>query len=176
MPQEIALPIDVRRRLATRSLVSSSLLLFSPFAFCAMTPLSAAPDFTLRAVDGPNVRLQEQRGQVVLVNFWATWCGPCRQEMPQLNKLYERYRAAGFTLLGINIDDDSRRAGDVAHKLGLRFPVLLDSDKTVSRLYDLSTMPTTVLIDRNGNVRHVHNGYQAGFEDQYDQEIRGLLK
>ncbi len=165
-----------QRRAALQRLLSSSMLLMAPSTFAAMVPSSAAPDFTLRTVDGPNVRLQEQRGQVVLVNFWATWCGPCRQEMPQLNKLYDKYHAAGFNLLGINIDDDSRRAGDVAHKLGLRFPVLLDSEKTVSRLYDLSTMPTTVLIDRNGSVRHVHNGYLAGYEDQYDKEIRGLLK
>ncbi len=169
-------PHDAHRRAAIQRVLSSAVMLMAPRAFSATAPSSAAPDFTLRSVDGPNVRLQEQRGQVVLVNFWATWCGPCRQEMPQLNKLYDKYRAAGFNLLGINIDDDGRRAGDVVRKLGLRFPVLLDSDKAVSRLYDLSTMPTTLLIDRNGSVRHVHNGYLAGYEDQYDKEIRGLLK
>jgi peroxiredoxin len=96
--------------------------------------------------------------------------------MPQLNKLYDKYRSAGFVLLGINIDDDAHRATDVAAKLGLKFPVLLDTDKAVSRLYDLGTMPTTVLIDRDGRVRHIHPGYLAGYEDIYDKEIRGLLK
>jgi peroxiredoxin len=139
-------------------------------------PGTAAPDFTLRTVDGQNLRLNEQRGRVVLVNFWATWCGPCRQEMPHLNRLYEKYRASGFVLLGVNVDEDTRAAVGVASKLGVKFPVLPDADKTVSRLYDLRAMPSTVLIDRDGRVRHLHRGYLAGYEDTYDKQIRELLK
>jgi peroxiredoxin len=142
----------------------------------AIAPASAAPDFTLHTMKGPNLRLQEQRGRVVMVNFWATWCGPCRQEMPQLNRLYEKYRASGFVLLGVNVDDDASKAADVAAKLGVTFPVLLDTDKAVSRLYDLSTMPSTVIIDRDGKVRYVHRGYLTGYEDSYEQQIRELLK
>ncbi len=139
-------------------------------------PSGPAPDFTLRALDGPNLRLQEQRGRVVMVNFWATWCGPCRQEMPQLNKLYDKYRSAGFVLLGVNVDEDSRNAATAAAKLGVKFPVLLDSDKKVSQLYDLATMPSTVLIDRDGRVRYVHRGYREGTEELYEKQIRELLK
>jgi peroxiredoxin len=142
----------------------------------AIAPSSAAPDFTLHTMNGPNMRLQEQRGRVVMVNFWATWCGPCRQEMPQLNRLYEKYHAAGFVLLGVNVDDDQRKAAEVAAKLGVTFPVLLDSDKIVSKLYDLSTMPSTVIIDRDGKVRYVHRGYLTGYEDSYEKQIRELLK
>mgnify|MGYP000064713730 CR=1 FL=1 len=137
---------------------------------------SNAPDFTLRSTAGPNLRLHEQRGQVVLVNFWATWCGPCRQEMPHLNRLYDRYRGAGFVLLGINIDDDPRAAASLAAKLGLNFPVLLDSDKKVSRVYDMSAMPATLLIDRDGRVRHIHRGYRDGVEKTYEEQVRSLLK
>jgi peroxiredoxin len=135
-----------------------------------------APDFTLRSADGPNVRLLEQRGRVVMVNFWATWCGPCRQEMPHLNRLYGKYRDAGFVLLAVNIDEDQAKAIALATRLGLRFPVLLDTDKKVSRLYDLSTMPSTVLIDRDGRMRYVHLGYRDGYEDTYETQIRELLK
>jgi peroxiredoxin len=142
----------------------------------AIAPLSAAPDFTLHVMNGPNLRLQEQRGRVVMVNFWATWCGPCRQEMPQLNRLYEKYHAAGFVLLGVNVDDDTSKAAEVAGKLGVTFPVLLDTDKTVSKLYELSTMPSTVIIDRDGKVRYVHRGYLTGYEDNYEKQIRELLK
>jgi peroxiredoxin len=138
--------------------------------------LAAAPDFTLHTMNGPNLRLQEQRGRVVMVNFWATWCGPCRQEMPQLNRLYEKYHAAGFVLLGVNVDDDTRKAAEVAGKLGVTFPVLLDTDKAVSKLYELSTMPSTVIIDRDGKVRYVHRGYLTGYEDNYEKQIRELLK
>src|SRR5450432_3749492 len=79
-----------------------------------------APDFTLHSAAGPNLRLNEQRGQVVMLNFWATWCAPCRQEMPHLNKLYEKYHASGFTLLGINVDDDANNALGTTTKLGLQ--------------------------------------------------------
>jgi len=141
-----------------------------------VTPQSPAPDFTLKGIDGRNLRLQEQRGQVVLVNFWATWCGPCRQEMPHLNRLYDKYRASGFTLLAVNIDDDPRTAVATAAKMGLRFPVLLDTDKTVSKRYALGSMPATVLIDRDGKVRFLHRGYREGMELSYEQQIRQLVK
>ncbi|MBC7733472.1 MAG: TlpA family protein disulfide reductase [Bacteriovorax sp.] len=157
-------------------LIACAALVFASGTAPAIAPLSAAPDFTLRTMGGPNLRLQEQRGQVVMINFWATWCGPCRQEMPHLNRLYDKYRASGFVLLGINVDDDARNAAEIAAKLGVKFPVLLDTDKTVSRLYDLATMPSTVLIDREGKVRFIHRGYLAGYEDAYDKQIRELLK
>ncbi len=152
------------------------MLFVASAAIPAISPSAAAPDFTLRTMNGPNLRLAEQRGRVVMVNFWATWCGPCRQEMPQLDRLYQKYKSSGFVLLGVNVDDDVRKAADVAGKLGVSFPVLLDTDKAVSKLYDLSTMPSTVLIDRDGKVRYVHRGYLTGYEDNYDKQIRELLK
>ena len=156
-------------------------LLLTLFLACAsahatVTPQAAAPDFTLRSAEGKNLRLKEQRGQVVLVNFWASWCGPCRQEMPHLNRLYDKYRASGFTLLGVNIDDDPRKATGTAAHWGLKFPVLLDADKAVSKLYDLGSMPATVLIDRDGKVRFLHRGYREGLEEAYDRQIRELVK
>ena len=155
----------------------TTLLVGAAGAASAAVQLSAnAPDFTLRSVGGANVRLAEQRGQVVMVNFWATWCTPCLQEMPHLSRLYERYRASGFVLLGVNIDDDPRAAAALATKLGLRFPVLLDTDKKVSRIYDMSAMPATLLIDRDGRVRHIHRGYRDGVEKTYEEQVRSLLK
>ena len=161
---------------AVRWAFGAALSLAATAVVPAVAPAAAAPDFTLHSVEGPNQRLQEQRGRVVMVNFWATWCGPCRQEMPQLNRLYEKYKASGFVLLGVNVDDDQRKAAEVASKLGVTFPVLLDTDKAVSKLYDLSTMPSTVLIDRDGKIRYVHRGYLTGYEDNYEKQIRELLK
>jgi peroxiredoxin len=165
----------LRRRVmqATAGAVLAAAAMAAP---AALTPATVAPDFALRSLDGPNLRLQEQRGRVVMVNFWATWCGPCRIEMPHLVRLYDKYRGSGFQLLGVNIDEDPRQAASVATKLGLHFPVLLDTEKRVSKLYDLSTMPSTVLIDRNGRVRYIHRGYRDGYEDTYEKQIRELLK
>jgi len=136
----------------------------------------AAPDFVLKSASGENLRLSEYRGDVVMINFWATWCGPCRQEMPLLDELYGRYQRVGFSLLGVNIDDDSRRAMQMVEDLGVSFPVLFDESKEVSRMYQVDAMPVTVLVDRQGNVRHVHHGYKPGYEQQYLTEIRALLR
>ena len=135
-----------------------------------------APDFVLKSATGENLRLSEYRGDVVLINFWATWCGPCRQEMPILDDLYGRYQRVGFNLLGVNIDEDSRRAMQMVQELGVNFPVLFDENKEVSKLYEVEAMPVTILVDREGIVRHVHHGYKPGYEEKYLTEIRSLLR
>ena len=164
------------RSLATTFAAAFALAALPLAASATPAPNAVAPDFTLRGADGRNVRLDELRGQVVLVNFWATWCGPCREEMPRLNTLYEKYRKSGFVLLGVNVDDDPRTALATAAKLNISFPVLLDTDKKVSRLYDLNTMPSTLVIDRDGKLRFLTRGYHDGTEHDYEQQIRGLLK
>ncbi len=136
----------------------------------------AAPDFALKSSTGENLRLSEYRGDVVMINFWATWCGPCRQEMPLLDELYTRYERVGFNLLGVNIDDDSRRAMQMIEELGVNFPVLFDARKEVSKLYEVEAMPATVLVDREGNIRFVHHGYKPGYEDKYLDQVRTLLR
>lgn len=157
-------------------LATTLLALCTGLATAAVAPQGPAPDFTLKSLDGRNLRLAEQRGNVVLVNFWASWCGPCKVEMPHLNKLYDKYRSAGFTMLGVNVDEDPRTASGAAAKLAVRFPVLFDADKQVSRLYDLQSMPATVLIDRDGRVRYLHRGYRDGMEEAYERQIRELVK
>ena len=153
------------------------------FGFFSITSLAssgltgqAAPDFALKSSSGENLRLSEYRGDVVMVNFWATWCGPCRQEMPLLDELYSRYQRVGFSLLGVNIDDNESKAMGMVSELGVSFPVLFDSRKEVSKLYEVESMPVTVIIDREGTVRFVHQGYKPGYEDQYLDQIRTLLR
>jgi len=160
-----------------------NILLGFSFSIFAATSLAAsdligqfAPDFALKSSSGENLRLSEYRGDVVMVNFWATWCGPCRQEMPLLDQLYTRYQRVGFSLLGVNIDDDSSKAMNMVSELGVSFPVLFDARKDVSRLYEVEAMPVTVLIDREGMVRYVHHGYEPGIEEKYLDQIRSLLR
>lgn len=134
-----------------------------------------APDFALRSMSDSNVRLSEHLGQVVLINFWATWCGSCRQQMPQLNELYAKYQRAGLVMFGINIDEDRTEAVEMAQTLEVTYPILFDARKEVSRAYALDSMPLTVLIDREGVVRYVSEGYKPGQEKQYTEQLRELL-
>jgi thiol-disulfide isomerase/thioredoxin len=135
-----------------------------------------APDFTLKSASGANLKLSELRGEVVLVNFWASWCGPCRQEMPLLSELHEQYRDLGFTVLGVNVEADTRKARKLLEDAPVSFPVLFDSDSVVSREYDVVAMPSTVLVDRNGKLRYLHKGYKPGLEAVYQQQVRDLLR
>jgi len=155
-------------------------LVFSVFAASSLASSGMegqpAPDFSLKSSTGENLRLSEYRGDVVMINFWATWCGPCRQEMPLLDALYSRYQRVGFNLLGVNIDDDSRRAMQMIEELGVNFPVLFDARKEVSKLYEVDAMPVTVIVDRSGNVRYIHHGYKPGYEDKYLDQVRSLLR
>ena len=142
----------------------------------AVAPGTQAPDFALASDGQGNLRLLEQRGRVVMINFWASWCGPCRREMPQLDRLYSKYRDAGFVLWGISVDEEPARAREVLGRLGLHFPVLFDERRQVIRQYDLATMPSTVIVDRDGQVRFVHPGYEEGVEVSYDREVGELLR
>lgn len=134
-----------------------------------------APDFALRASTGKAVRLSEHLGDVVLVNFWATWCGPCRQEMPLLDEISRKYQLAGLRLLSINIDEDSEAALEMAQTLKVTYPVLFDTRQEVSRAYRVDALPVTVLIDRAGVVRYVSEGYKPGYEKRYTEKLRELL-
>ncbi len=164
--------------------IGKSLAVLALAALCAAPVFASksaldgrqAPDFALKSLAGENMRLSEYRGEVVMINFWATWCGPCRQEMPLLDELYSRYERVGFRLLGVNIDDDPRRATEMARDLGISFPVLFDDRKEVSRLYQVEAMPVTVILDREGVVRYTHYGYKPGYEEYYLDQVRTLLR
>lgn len=167
------------RRLIGKTHYSAMLALS---AFLVSAQISAdigqgqAPDFTLKSQSGANLKLSELRGEVVMINFWASWCGPCRQEMPKLEELYARYKPLGFTILGVNIEEDSSKAKALLKDIQVSFPVLFDDQNEVSRLYQVAAMPSTVLVDRDGNMRYLHKGYQPGLEQQYQEQIRTLIK
>ena len=156
-------------------LLSVLMLLLSASASSAAVE-GKAPDFTLKSVHGENLKLSEQRGNVVMINFWASWCAPCRQEMPLLNDIYLRYRDMGFTLLGVNVEEDSTDAKKMVNELKVAFPVLLDTQNAVSKLYKVEAMPSTILVDRDGNMRFLHRGYLPGYEEDYEKQVRELMR
>jgi peroxiredoxin len=177
MPQLTHCSRSVRASLRARSLIALLAV------FGALLPLAvsgdivgqSAPDFALRSMHGSPVRLSEHLGEVVVINFWATWCGPCRQEMPLLGELYGKYRQAGLVLLSVNIDERAEPAIEMAQTLKVSYPVLFDTRKEVSRAYDVGAMPVTVLVDRAGVVRYVSEGYKPGYEKRYTEKLRELL-
>ena len=142
----------------------------------ALSVGDAAPDFALTTLDGKNVRLKEFRGQVVLVNYWASWCGPCRQEMPLLEDMYKKYNKLGFTILGVNVEQDNSKAKAYLRDVSVTFPILLDPQNIASKLYNVNAMPTTIIVDRNGKIRFSHEGYKPGYEETYKKQIKELIK
>lgn len=132
-----------------------------------------APDFALKSTSGENLRLSEWRGEVVLLSFWAAWCGRCTDQLEQLEKLQQQYRAQGVRVVAVNIDRDSQPSRDAASRRQLL--VLHDGDQAVARQYELSDLPLTVLVDAHGRVRHVHHKYRGGDAALYDEELAALL-
>jgi peroxiredoxin len=135
-----------------------------------------ASDFTLKSRSGKNLRLSDFRGNVVLLNFWASWCGPCRQEMPLLEAMYKKYKKLGFTILGVNVEQDSGKANAYLSDVSVSFPILYDTSNKASKLYNVSAMPTTIIIDRNGNMRYLHKGYKPGYEKDYKKQVKTLIR
>ena len=141
-----------------------------------IAPGALAPGFELNSSLGKPVALSELKGQVVLINFWASWCGPCRQEMPILDQLYRSYQPAGFTLIGVNVEPNAADAEKFLKGTPVSFPILFDPTSAVSMLYQVSGMPSTVIIDRTGKIRYVHHGYKPGDEGEYLDQIRALTQ
>lgn len=172
---------DVTRR----SLLHLFLILLaaaSPFmddAAAADKDQGPAPAFTLESTTGERMTLAAalERGPVI-VDFWATWCGPCKQSLPELQQLYERYGERGLTILAISTDEPRNRPkiSSTARSLGLTFPILIDADKRAAQLYRVESIPMTFLIDREGRIRSLHRGYRRGDIGILEQELLPLLE
>jgi len=135
-----------------------------------------APGFTLKSRSGENIKLSELRGDVVMINFWASWCAPCRQEMPLLEEMHKKYSDFVFTLLGVNVEEDSSKAIELLRDFPVSFPVLYDDKNDVTKLYKVVAMPSTVMVDRDGNMRYLHRGYLPGYEAEYAKQVKALVR
>ena len=135
-----------------------------------------APAFTLTSRAGKPVSLADLKGQVVMINFWASWCGPCRQEFPALDEMYKKYKPMGFEMVGINVESEKSDAEKFLGATPVSFPILFDPDNKVSGTYGVSAMPTTFLVDRQGRLRWQHRAYKAGDEALYIEQIRAMLR
>jgi peroxiredoxin len=136
---------------------------------------SEAPDFVLKSASGKNYRLSEYRGQVVLLGFWASWCGECRSQLESLAGLYRRYAGSDLEMLGVSLDRERSQVIEAATALGVGFPALHDAGGEVGELYDVDKLPYVVLVDRDGLVRSEFTGYRRGEENGYLERVRELL-
>ena len=144
----------------------------------AATPPSGAdaPDFVLKSVAGSNIRLSEYRGEIVMLAFWASWCGDCGDHLESVAKVHERYKDAGVALVVVSLDQDRRSAVAGAESFGAAYPVLHDAGGEIGRLYDIDVMPTLLLIDRAGVVRDAFTGFGRTDEQRYLARVRDLLR
>ena len=140
----------------------------------ALSRGSRAPDIGLRDTRGRMVRLADLRDKVVLVDFWASWCAPCREEMPVLERLHQRYKDHGLVIIGVNIDQDEPNMNGFLRRTPVSFRIVHDGDREVAGRYDPPRMPSSYII-KNGVVRHVHEGFRARDAQVFEREIRELL-
>jgi peroxiredoxin len=152
-------------------------LLSASVAFAGVGKGQHAPDFTLPALKGGNVSLSSLKGKVVLIDFWAQWCEPCKKELPQLDRIAKDYAGKGVAVIAVNIDKQRANAERMVKQLGLSLDVLLDPAGSVAGSYDLPKMPTSFVVDKKGIVRYVNEGFEgpqdvSRFKQQLDELTR----
>ena len=135
----------------------------------------AAPTFTLATPGGEPIDLSRLRGSVVYVDFWASWCGPCRRSFPWLNAMHERYRGQGLAIVGVGVDKRRVDAERFLRDVPASFPVVFDPQGTTPAAFDVKGMPSSYLIDRQGVVVAIEEGFRDGREADLEARIRSLL-
>lgn len=163
--------------------LTSIVIILAAFAVlavgCEKGPSGAKPgderDFVLNDLDGKPVRLSDFRGKVVMLEFWATWCPPCRQAMPDITALYEEYRDREFEIIAISLDESPAAVRKFIVEFDMKFPVVMD-DHDINAAYKVYNIPTTVILDQGGNEVSRHLGYPRGFRMTLAEEIEALLK
>lgn len=138
-------------------------------------PPEEAEDFTLKTLKGETVSLKDYRGRLIFLNFWATWCGPCRAEMPSMQRLWEEFKEEDFVILAINIQEESKLVSSFMNERGLSFPVLLDEKGKVARTYGIRGIPTTFFLNPEGEIIGKAVGARDWDSEESFELIRELL-
>jgi cytochrome c biogenesis protein CcmG, thiol:disulfide interchange protein DsbE len=133
------------------------------------------PEIGLTDLSGKTVNVASLAGKVVVIDFWATWCAPCKEELPVLQKLYKKYAAQGLVVVGVSVDKDAANIPSFLKKLGVTFPVVHDANHQVSGRYQPPRMPSSYIVDRKGIVRYVHGGFRADDAAVFEKQIKELL-
>lgn len=133
-----------------------------------------APDFSLKTSSGKTIALSKLRGKIVVVNFWATWCGPCRAEIPGFSKVYEKYRSKGLEIVGISLDQGGwNDVKPFVKKFNISYPIVLGNDRVAQQYGNIDAIPTTFIVDKDGNIVGRHIGYMK--EEDFENTIKSYL-
>lgn len=132
-----------------------------------------ASTFSLAAINGGKTGVE--KGKVTIVDFWATWCEPCKKSFPKYQELYVKYKASGLEIVAVSVDDEKKDIPDFIKTYGAKFPVGWDEGHKIAECYKPPSMPSAFVIDKNGTIKHVHNGYHDGEEKELEKEIKSLL-
>ena len=159
-----------------RILIALTLLFILPvYAYASQIGIMA-PAFTLIGLDGNAITLEQFKGKVVFLDFWAPWCIPCKQELPELDKLYQKYGKEGFEVIGVCEDAPENVVKEFLRKAPVTFNILIDKSGDVADEYRISSLPIGLIIGRDGIIRHRHMGFGQEFLPMYEKEINVLLK
>jgi thiol-disulfide isomerase/thioredoxin len=160
-----------------KPILTALVLLGSALAPCTAEPAKVGQNMPKLQQLLPGGKLPATAGKVVLVDFWASWCGPCKASFPVLNKLHDTYASKGLVIIGIGVDEEEAKYKSFASKMGARFPLVHDSQHKAAAFFNPPSMPTSFIVDRKGVIRHVHTGFRgAKTEAEYISEIEALLE
>lgn len=151
-------------------------ILFSPLLGYSAEVGGKAPAFNLKDLNGNTVTLESLKGKVVFLDFWATWCGPCKEEFPELDALYRKYGKEGFEVVGISVDKSESNVADFLKKRPVSFTILTNTKGDVAEAYGLPGMPTGFIIGKDGVIRYRHAGFSKAFLPVYEKEIVELIR
>lgn len=169
--------MKARRKLILAGVtVAAAALLLASAGFAALSKNTTAPSFKAAALAGQRLELQDLRGRVVLLDFWATWCPPCRNEAPQLQKLWEKYKDKGLVVIGIALDSgDDAALREFAAESKLTYWLVNDRSGAIAAEYRIGPIPTTYVVSPTGAISQVHVGFGPGMEKDFDRDIEALL-
>ena len=159
-----------------RLIAACLFMLLQPVYSYAGQAGTVAPSFSLADLNGKTITLEQFRGKVVFLNFWALWCGPCREELPELDRLYRKYGKEGLEVIGICMETSEARVISFLRKVRVTFPILMDKNGDTAEAYRFSGLPSGFIIGRDGVIRHRHTGYGRELLPEYEKEIMELLK
>ncbi len=150
-------------------------LAFCMPALAEVKPGEKSPDFTAKTLSGQDLKLSALHGKVVLLDFWASWCEPCKKELPILSKMAPRLKAKGIEIVAVNIDDDKAKAAAFVKEKGINLTVVPDAGKQIVGKWEPPKMPSSFVVDKAGTVRAVHGGFEPGDEAKLEAELTALV-